>query len=527
MLTNSIRRKLLFGLSLVSLILITLMMGGAYILWSYSQVVDDLDQLISHAPRREVMLDSVVSLRRHLQSLLLENRKTWNDELIAIRREEMGQDIQDLQNATVEFRRRLENLNKQGEADQILLMSLSQAVRTIEGQALRVDIALDNINTDRSIAAQAEIYQGFRNLQPLVEGLFNSVYELEEPIGSLNLSLDKARSVYRTGRYVILAAFIASVVLLGWLMRCGYRWLFKPIRELYEGSSRVAHGDFNFRLNLDQEDEMGELAESFNKMTIRFQEIKNDLDRQVRERVKQLVRSERLAGIGFLAAGVAHEINTPLTGISMVAESLIMRKETLLSQMPEEDREDLLEDFETLLAESRQCRTITKKLLEFARGEGETRSEVDLTQVINEVIHLVSHLGKYRSYTLTFEHESPCFIEANRSELKQVILNLVANGLEAMDEGGELVVELREETDQVEIKIIDHGSGMTEEVLEHLFEPFFTHAKPGKGTGIGLAITHRIIVDHGGTIEPKSDGPGQGSTFHIHLPRKNAARQAA
>lgn len=525
MLTNSIRRKLLFGLSLVSLILFTLMVGGVYVLWSYSQVVDDLEQLISHAPRREVMLDSVVSLKRHQRALLNENRKTWNDKLIAIRREEMQQDVQDLRNATVEFRRRLENLNKQGDTE--LIRVVSQVVASIEGQTLRIDIELDNINIDREVAGQAEIYQSFRNLQPLVEDLFDSVWELKEPIGTLNLSLDKARSVYRTGRYVILAALIASAVLLAWLMTCGYRWIFKPIRELYEGSSRVAHGDFDFRLNLDQQDEMGELAESFNKMTIRFQETKNDLDRQVRERVKQLVRSERLAGIGFLAAGVAHEINTPLTGISMVAESLLMRKESLLSQVAEEDREDLLEDLETLLTESRQCRTITKKLLEFARGEGGTRDEVDVTQVINEVIHLVSHLGKYRSYSLTFEHNSPVIIEANRSELKQVILNLIANGLEAMDEGGELVVKLREETDQIEIQIIDQGAGMTEEILEHLFEPFFTHAKPGKGTGIGLAITHRIIVDHGGTIEPKSAGPGQGSTFHIHLPKKKAVPKAA
>jgi len=525
MLTDSIRRKLLFGLSLVSLILTTLMMGGAYVLWSYSQVVDDLDQLISHAPRREVMLDSVFSLQNHLKALLSENRKTWQEDLIAIRREEMEQDVQNLQDATVEFRRRLQNLQAQGNTDLVNLVS--QVLTSIEGQMLRLDIELDNISTDTTINGQSEIYRSFLQLQPRVDDLLGSVWELEEPIGSLNLSLDKARSVYRTGRYVILVAFIASVILLVWLMRCGYQWIFKPIRELYEGSSRVAHGDFDFRLDLDQQDEMGELAESFNKMTVRFQEIKNDLDRQVRERVKQLVRSERLAGIGFLAAGVAHEINTPLTGISMVAESLLMRKDSLLAHIPDEERDDLLEDLETLLTESRQCRAITKKLLEFARGEGETRSEFDITQVINEVIHLVSHLGKYRSYSLKFDHESPCSIEANRSELKQVILNLVANGLEAMQEGGELTVELREETDQIEIIIADQGSGMTDDVLEHLFEPFFTHAKPGEGTGIGLAITHRIVADHGGTIEPTSAGLGQGSTFRIHLPKKTTSRKVA
>jgi len=525
MLTDSIRRKLLFGLSLVSLILITLMVGGGYVLWSYSQVVDDLDQLISHAPRRETMLDSVVNLRNHLKSLLSENRRTWNAELIAVRREEMKQDVQELQNSIVEFRRRLDRLREEGDTELVDLVSLS--LTTIGGHARRLESELESISIDLSFVGQAEIYRNFADMQPLVDSLFDSVWELEEPIGTLNLSLDKARSVYRTGRYVILVAFVSSVVLLVWLMRCGYRWIFKPIRELYEGSSRVAHGDFDFRLHLDQQDEMGELAESFNKMTVRFQEIKNDLDRQVRERVKQLVRSERLAGIGFLAAGVAPEINTPLTGISMVAESLMMRKEELLSYLPEEERDDFIEDLETLRVESQQCRTITKKLLDFARGEGETRSDVDMTQVIEEVIHLVSHLGKYRSYQLTFEHETPCVIEANRSELKQVILNIVANGLEAMEEGGELTVELTEQTDQVEIQIRDQGAGMTEEVREHLFEPFFTHAKAGKGTGIGLAITHRIIVDHGGTIEPQSDGPGKGSTFLIHLPKQRSTREAA
>jgi signal transduction histidine kinase len=99
--------------------------------------------------------------------------------------------------------------------------------------------------------------------------------------------------------------------------------------------------------------------------------------------------------------------------------------------------------------------------------------------------------------------------------------------MEAMEEGGTLTVQLYEQTDQIELRIIDEGAGMTRETIEHLFEPFFTHAKPGKGTGIGLAITHRIIVEHGGTIEARSDGPGKGSTFYIHLPRKGAASRAA
>lgn len=521
MLTDSIRRKLLFGLSLVSLILIVLMMGGAYVLYSYSQVVDDLDQLLSDAPRREAMLKEVISLKGHLWTFKSENPRGWDDQSLAIGQTTMQEDLDGLKAATAEFRLRLDRLRENAKAEMIGVVSYN-----LFGIETEIRI-IESVMEELSRADSSEQAQKFRKLEDETERLLFHISNLEEPVGSLNLSLDKARQVYRTGRYVILIAFIASVILLVWLTRCGYRWIFKPVRELYEGSSRVAQGDFDFRLHLDQQDEMGDLAEAFNKMTNRFQEIKTDLDRQVRERVNQLVRSERLAGIGFLAAGVAHEINTPLTGISMVAESLINRKDELLAHLPEEERADLLEDLEIVLNESRQCRSITKKLLEFARGEGDTRSRVDVTQVVNEVIHLVSHLGKYRSYKLVFDHQAPCRIEANRSELKQVILNLVANGMEAMDEGGTLTIELFEQTDQIELRISDEGTGMTPETLEHLFEPFFTHAKAGKGTGIGLAITHRIIVEHGGTIEPRSAGLGQGSTFHIHLPRKSASSRAA
>ena len=521
MLTDSIRRKLLFGLSLVSLILITLMMGGAYVLYSYSQVVDDLDQLLSDAPRREAMLQEVISLKGHLWTFKSENPRGWNGQSLATGQANMKDDLDGLKTATSEFRLRLDRLRETAPAE--IVDVVSNNLFGIETDIRIIESVIEELPRGNT----AEQAQRLRHLEAETERLLFHISNLHEPVGSLNLSVDKARQVYRTGRYVILIAFIASGILLVWLARCGYRWIFKPIRELYEGSSRVAQGDFDFRLHLDQQDEMGDLAKAFNKMTNRFQEIKTDLDRQVRDRVNQLVRSERLAGIGFLAAGVAHEINTPLTGISMVAESLMSRKDELLAQVPEEERADLLEDLEIVLNESRQCRSITKKLLEFARGEGDTRSRVDVTQVVNEVIHLVSHLGKYRTYKLVFDHQTPCRIEANRSELKQVILNLVANGMEAMDEGGTLTIELFEQTDQIELRISDEGAGMTPETLEHLFEPFFTHAKPGKGTGIGLAITHRIIVEHGGTIEPRSEGLGKGSTFHIHLPRKSASSRAA
>jgi signal transduction histidine kinase len=126
-----------------------------------------------------------------------------------------------------------------------------------------------------------------------------------------------------------------------------------------------------------------------------------------------------------------------------------------------------------------------------------------------------------------FEVSDPCHLEINGPEIKQVVLNLVSNALESMEAGGTLRIDVSEGTDHVEIAFADDGCGMTPEVLENLFEPFFTQRRDGKGTGLGMSISHRIVNDHGGTIEASSEGPGRGSTIRVHLPRRAAVREAA
>ena len=138
---------------------------------------------------------------------------------------------------------------------------------------------------------------------------------------------------------------------------------------------------------------------------------------------------------------------------------------------------------------------------------------------MSEVLSLVELLGQYRNRKIEFTHEAPCEIEINGSEIKQVVLNLVTNALESMEAGQTLRISLTDLTDQVYITLEDEGCGMTPEVIENLFEPFFTRRKNGRGTGLGLSISNRIITDHGGRIEVASEGPGQGSTFVVHLPR--------
>jgi signal transduction histidine kinase len=177
--------------------------------------------------------------------------------------------------------------------------------------------------------------------------------------------------------------------------------------------------------------------------------------------------------------------------------------------------------------ESQRCRQITEKLLDFARGREGERNLYDITAIVREVVAMTRHLGKFRDRTIEVNRESPCYAWVNGPEIKQVVLNLVANALESTDGGGRLQVQIDERPDQVELTFTDNGSGMTPEVIEHLFEPFFTTKEVGKGTGLGLSISQRIVRDHDGSLEAESDGPGRGSTFRLRLPATAPAAEMA
>lgn len=521
---TSLRRKLIAGLLLVSAILALLTAGGAFVLMSYAQLVDDLDRAVNVVPRREPMLRAAQHLRIALGALERVSAAPGNAASTRRSLEEVESAFANLENQLFDFHVKLDQLADETnvELNQLVVVLF----RSIEQQQRELSKTLAELSIAQQRAAAASL------ARQQAEILFDSLWDLPEPTGGLTVPLNKAERVYRRGLWGLFGAIGLSFLGLLWIMWFGYRWIFRPIRVLHDGTSRIAQGDFDYRVRVDQRDEMGQLAEAFNKMTDRFQEIKQDLDRQVRERVKQLIRTERLAGIGFLATGVAHEINTPLTGILGAAQALLERKEEFLARLGDEERQDFLDYLDIMQDASKQCREITTRLLQFARGEesrGEepVRGRVDLTQIVRDVLHMVSHMSRFREHKLVFEHRAECAIEANGTEIKQVILNLVANGLEAMPDGGTLTVALIETTDQVELRVADEGIGMTPEVLEHLFEPFFTRNKPGRGTGLGMALSHQIVSNHGGTLEPRSDGPGRGSVFILHLPRRALLSRAA
>jgi signal transduction histidine kinase len=175
--------------------------------------------------------------------------------------------------------------------------------------------------------------------------------------------------------------------------------------------------------------------------------------------------------------------------------------------------------------EAFRCKGITERLLDFSRLGDVRPHATDMNALVAGVIRMLGHVGKYDDKRLVFEPGPTVIAMVNEQEMKQVVLNLLTNGLDAVAEGGAVSVALSVAENNAVLTITDTGCGMTDEVLRHLFEPFFTRGRAGQGIGLGLSITYRIVADHGGNIEAFSDGPGQGSQFRVTLPLAQQAKE--
>jgi signal transduction histidine kinase len=236
-----------------------------------------------------------------------------------------------------------------------------------------------------------------------------------------------------------------------------------------------------------------------------------------------VIRSEQLASVGFLAAGVAHEINNPLASIAMCAESLESRLADLAPAA--EDAQVVRRYLELIQTEAFRCKGITEKLLDFSRLGEVRRQPTAVMQLVTDVAEMLRHVGRFAGRTIETEPGPDVLVMVNPQEVKQVVLNLLVNALDSIPDAGRVTVAARRSGGECVLTFTDDGCGMTDEVLEHLFEPFFTRRKAGQGTGLGLSIVHRIVADHGGRIEATSAGPDQGSTFRVTLPLADVAAE--
>jgi two-component system NtrC family sensor kinase len=331
---------------------------------------------------------------------------------------------------------------------------------------------------------------------------------------------------------------VTCAVLLGIVQ---YRGVMLPLGRLRRGVRKVAAGEFAERLSPLGGEEFKELADEFNRMAAELNGFYHQLERKVEQKSKELVRSERLASVGFLAAGVAHEINNPLGIISGYAEySLEQIRQKAAARngaaggTPNGNAEDdLTKSLQIICDEAFRCKDITGKLLSLARQGDEDRRAVCLAEVADQVVSIVGGLREYRGRRLTVvapegeaDRRGLC-VSAVEAEMKQVVLNLTLNALEASPtQGGEVRIDVARRGGLVELSVSDNGRGMEPQTLERVFEPFFTEKRGSAdargtrthGTGLGLSITHAIVQSHGGSITAQSDGPAKGSRFIVQLP---------
>jgi two-component system NtrC family sensor kinase len=319
--------------------------------------------------------------------------------------------------------------------------------------------------------------------------------------------------------------FLLGAIIFGCAVAVGFMWVvvYRPVKELIDGTHRVAGGDWEYRLPVRSDDELGDLAASFNKMTAEVGGVQAKIEEQVRRKTlelekvhKTLLRSEKMASIGKLAATVAHEINNPLFGILTYAR-LVLR-ELLKHELPQ--RDEMAEQLQTIERESKRCGDLVKNLLTFSRQAPSVREPNDLNTVVHRAALLVKH--KLEMQNIVFEeklaeHLPPVLCDAN--QIQQVILVLLVNASEAMAKGGKLEVRtgFDSNTEQGVVWVKDSGGGIPPDVMPRIFDPFFTTKEDQNRTGLGLAVAHSIVEQHGGEITVRSE-PGLGTEFQVGLP---------
>jgi len=510
-----IRNKLLIGLALLLVIVATLSWSSFHGLYAYRGLVKSLSWRVNELPLATQLNRDVSDLRVSLSDTHddCEFHHAAQVHLSMTRRlarEDFRVQVEAVRDSLERYREQV-TLSEQHSARIGDSRRQWEMVQAIEAALARIaeldrdeDWIFERLKTGR-------LRHEAQRLQSLAARLPELLHE------NIQNFTEEVRGQYRTLIVLAWATTISAGLLMAVFVKLAYQWIFRPLQVLIQGSRQVAAGQFERRIYLETRDEMAELADAMNAMTARFQAIRDDLDRQVQERTKQVVRSEQLASVGFLAAGVAHEINNPLASIAMCAESLQRRLHDLIGA--DDERHDVVRDYLAMIQdEAFRCKDITEKLLDFSRLGDVKRQATDLGELVGGVIEMLGHLGKYHQKHVEFRQGDAVFVSVNTQEIKQVVLNLLANALDSLEADGTVTVELSQRDGYADLSFRDNGCGMTTEVLEHLFEPFFTRRRGGQGTGLGLSISYRIVADHGGQIDAASEGPGRGALFRVRLP---------
>lgn len=357
-------------------------------------------------------------------------------------------------------------------------------------------------------------YEPIRNIDNEIIGILY-VGMLEKPY------IDITKHVMLT--FILMASLCVVILLI--ILYFSTTRITNPLKEMVTATQEIAKGDLSHKIVVSSKDEIGDLADSFNQMTTDLKaandkliEWGKTLEKKVEERTKELkemqahlIQSEKLASLGKLAAGVAHEINNPLGGILIYSNLLL-----------EDTEKNSLhyENLKKIVKETSRCKDIVKGLLEFARPREPERSLISINEIVEGSLAIMERQTLFQNIKIkkTYASDLPEIV-ADSAQLQQVFMNIILNAAEAMDGNGLLTIStsLNEDGSCIEAQFSDTGHGIKEEDKIRLFEPFFSTKEVGKGTGLGLAISYSIIQKHRGKIEVQSQ-IGKGSAFIVKLP---------
>jgi signal transduction histidine kinase len=319
-------------------------------------------------------------------------------------------------------------------------------------------------------------------------------------------------------RYVVFSVITALVPNL-LLVALVIRVISRPLRRLAEAAVDVAGGAYGAQVELKSNDEVGLLADSFNEMSRKMAE---DIER-LRALNEHLVRAEKLAAAGALAAGVAHEVNNPLASISSLIQILQSRPP---APGNEAETREMLRLASTQIARISQ---VLRDMMDFARQRAPERAPLDLARVVESALRLAAFDKGFKRLRVStdFDPLAPA-VAADADQLQQVFLNLFLNARDAMPEGGELGVRLSHDAQagEVVVEVTDTGHGIPEDVLPRVFDPFFTTKGAGRGTGLGLAVCYGIVTAHGGGIAVGPGRGGRGASVRVALPSGEPPQKA-
>ena len=417
-----------------------------------------------------------------------------------------------------------------------------------------------NTNIEKSGSFLSTHYQKLILCSPLwFRGKIVGGVQMEIPMGDVMAHLLESQ------RMILISIILDAIVLIVFGSFLLSRVLVTPLKELIQLTQKISEGDFSQKIEVTSKNEIGQLISSFNRMIERLKENQENLDnhlkslesanKQLKQAQEELIRTEKLASIGRFAAGVAHEVGNPLGAILGYAS--ILQKNGI-------DREESKDYLKRIEKEIERINRIVRELLEFSRPSTFEIRDVETNKVLENSISLLSYQKNFRNIQtqLNLQPDLP-MVKGDESQLSQVFINIILNGIDAMPEGGILEIKTEEhivedlfpsrlevpygrrrrgdpsESDYfrlrkpdllsslltkfskgdhlVKIRISDTGIGIKKEDLERIFDPFFTTKSPDKGTGLGLSISLRIVESMGGEIKVESE-VGGGSTFELYFP---------